>query len=145
MAACDVWELLHDAIVLSIKPQPEQGIRLELECDYLRDRLDDPGTRFFLIMENCTRFMYRPWSEEPVVDDLAQIEARRLWIVSAQHRDGACVVDCSEHIAQGSGGKLEITASKFTLTVDDGREVSIAELEEVAQEYWSGFNANKNP
>ena len=105
MGACDVWELLHDAIVLSIEPQPEQGIRLELECDYLRDRLDDPGTRFFLILDNCTQFKFRAASDDArAIEDLPAIASRRLWILSAQFRDGVCIVECSHHSADGIGG-----------------------------------------
>ena len=145
MGSCDIWDLLHDATVVAISGAPPGTLRLEVECDYLRDRIADPGTRFFLVLDTCTRFRFRPWSDEAIaIEDVVTIASRRLWILSAQHRDGACIVKCSEHTPHGVGGDLEVAAAAMTLIVESGREVTIAELEDVAEEYWSGFNANKN-
>lgn len=135
-----VWDVLHDATVIGISGDCPGTLQLELECDYLRDRIDDPGERFFLKLDNCTHFLYRPWADDSqAIDNLNSIAARRLWILGADRSDGFCVVHCSEHIAKGSGGNLAVAAARVTISVDGGREITQNELEDVAEEYWSGF------
>lgn len=141
-SAASILNLFHDAIIVEIHGRVPGTLRLELDCDYLRDRLEGPGNRFFITLDNCTRFAYTPWNEQPgVMHDLAVIAVRRLWISSADQHDGFFVVHCSEHVANGSGGKLDVAADRATVTIDSGREINPSELEEIAEEYWSGFGA----
>jgi hypothetical protein len=136
-----VWNLFHDATVVGITGEVPGSLRLEIECEYLRDRIDDPGRTFFLTLDDCTRFVYRTIGDDgAVMDDLAAIAARRLWISGADQHEGFCIVHCSEHRPNGSTGHLEVAAGSAMVTVENGRVISAAELEAVAEEYWSGFS-----
>ena len=135
-----IFNLLQDATVVAIDGDAAGTVRLEIDCDYLRDRLEGPGNRFFVLLDNCTRFVYRPSNEQPAeVRDLTAIALRRLWIKDADQHAGFFVVHCSEHAADGTGGNLEVAADRVSVTIDNGREISPSELDDVAEEYWSGF------
>jgi hypothetical protein len=140
-----VFNLLHDAIIVGITGQVPGAVVLEIDCDHLRERLEGPGNRFFLTINDCTRFIYHPAETAASMCDLTAIAGRRLWMQDSDQHEGFCIVHCSEHLPTGSRGKLEIAAGGLTVTIDSGREVSFGELEEAAEEYWSGIRAGQNP
>jgi hypothetical protein len=143
-SAASVFNVFQDAVILEIDGVVPGVVRMVLDCDYLRDRLEGPGSRFFITLENCTRFSYTPRDEPPaLLQDLAVIAGRRLWLSSADQYEGYFVVHCSEHAANGSGGKLEVAADRVVVTIDSGREINPSELEDIAEEYWSGFGIKK--
>jgi hypothetical protein len=144
MESCPaIWNVLHDAIVVDLEGQLPGSVRLEIECDYLRDRIDHPGNRFYITLSSCTKFTYRPWAEDaPVIHDFKTLSGRRLWILSADIAGGFCRVHCKEHIPNGSGGSLEIAARSATLTLDGGKPFTVSELETAAEEYWAEWQAS---
>ena len=139
-----IWNVLHDATIVDVTGAVPGMLRLEIECDYLRDRFEDPGDRFFLTLRDCDRFIYRPWADgaEPIAD-LQTMSHRRLWILSADPVEGLCKVHCSEHIPHGSGGILEVSAGSASLSLDGERSITLSELEGVAGEYWTEFNSSQ--
>lgn len=142
-----IWNVLHDAIVVGITGEVRGSVRLELECDYLRERFARTGNRFYLSLHDCTRFAYRPWLDDTnAINDLRQLAGRRLWILSADVAADHCKVHCSEHIPGGNGGVLEVSASFAEVHLDDGTGVTLNELETVAEEYWTEWesDAKKN-
>ena len=138
----DIWNVLHDAIVVGVSAPAPGDVALELACDYLRDRFPDPGNRFVLTLHSCDRLEYRPWTdEENAITDFSEIERRRLWVLSADPVDGHCKVLCSEAILKGIGGTLTVSSSAAFLRLDTGRDVSLAEIMQVATEYWDEWEA----
>lgn len=141
-----IFNLLQDATIVAIAGETPGTVRLEIDCDYLRDRLEGPGDRFFLSLNDCTRFVYRRLDDDGGgLDDINAIAARRLWISGADQHEGFCVVHCAEHMRNGSGGKLEIAAHNITISIDNGREIPRSELEDIAEEYWSGVRSREQP
>jgi len=141
-----IFNIFQDATIVAITGQIPGTLCLEVDCDHLRDRLEGPGNRFFLNIADCARFAYKPSSKHAVVmTELAAIAARRLWIRDADQHEGLFVVHCSEHIANGDDGNLEVVADQIRITIDNGREISASELEEAAEEYWSGLRSQQNP
>ena len=89
----DIWEVLHDAIIIRLDGAVPGDVYLELDCDYLRDRFKNPGNRFFLTLRSCSRFAYTPRSDESqLIVDFDALAQRRLWILSADAMDGWCKV-----------------------------------------------------
>jgi hypothetical protein len=138
----DLWDVLHDAIVVQIGGTVPGDLTLELDCDYLRDRFPSSGDRFVLTLRNCTRFAFTPWAEgSSAIEDLAALAARRLWILSAEAREHSYKVHCSEDVRGGNGGELEVAAFKAELRLDNGALVTPDELKRVATEYWEEFRS----
>lgn len=132
-----IWHVLHDAIITRLEGAVPGDLRLELDCDYLRDRFKNPGNRFFLTLRSCSRFAYIPWSDESqLIVDFDTLAKRRLWILSVDTIDGWCKVHCNEAIVDGNGGSIEVAATAIELRLDDGVAVSLDELKNVAREYW---------
>jgi hypothetical protein len=139
----EIWNVLHDAIIVRLDGSVPGELRLEIDCDYLRDRFTPGGERFILTLSECTRFAFRPWSEpSSEMTDLGAIAARRLWVLSAEEVDGHGKVHCNEHIPKGNGGELLVSASACALRLDDGTPVTLSELKRVASEYWEEFSSS---
>jgi hypothetical protein len=139
----DIWNVLHDAIIIAIRGALPGDLQMELDCDYLRDRFQNPGDRFVLILRDCSRFAYVPWSDESdTIEDHHALIARRLWILSADSMDGWCKVHCSEAIVNGNGGWLEVVAAAVDLELDDGTPVSLDQLKTVARDYWEELSSD---
>jgi hypothetical protein len=139
----DIWDLLHDAIIIRIEGRLPGTLALEIECDYLRDRFPSPGERFILTLSDCTRFEFRPWTDGTVaVTRFDELASRRLWVLSAERGDGCCKVRCNEHIPKGNGGELWVSASACEVCLDDGTEVSLPVLKRVVGEYWEEFSSS---
>jgi hypothetical protein len=139
-----VWNVLHDAIVVDITGTVPGALRLTLDCDYLRDRIDHPGNHFYITLSECTRFAYRPWNDDTqVIEDLQALGGRRLWILKAEIAVGFCKVHCSEHILNGSGGVLEVSATSVRVALDEERTITQAELESVAEAYWEEWDSGR--
>lgn len=137
-----VWNVLHDATVVGISGTVPGLLRLTVDCDYLRDRIDHPGNYFYITLSECTRFAYRPWNDDnAVIEDLQTLAERRLWILSAEPHVGFCKVQCNEHIPNGNGGVLEVRASAVRVTLDGERPITQAELESIAEEYWQEWSS----
>jgi hypothetical protein len=114
-----VWNVLHDAIVVGLTGAVPGTIRLELDCDYLRDRFDQPGHRFYLSLHDCTRFAYRPWLDnQNAIDDLRLLAERRLWILRADVAAGYCLVHCNEHTPEWSLSTKEIPSPNGDPKID---------------------------
>ena len=137
MSCPALWNVLHDAIIVGLNGQVPGTVQLELECDYLRERIDHPGNRFFITLSECTRFAYRLSVDDTIVDNPELLALRRLWITRADAEPGFCRVHCTEHIPNGGGGTLEICAAGADLRLDGGKAITLLELEHIADEYWT--------
>ena len=144
--ACpQVWNVFHDATVVAISGVVPGDLALTLDCDYLRDRIDHPGNHFYITLSECSRFTYRPWSDDTsFIEDLRVLETRRLWILSAEAAEGFCKVQCNEHIANGNGGVLEVAAASVRVTLDGDKPITLGALESAADEYWAEFRASSD-
>jgi len=54
MSSCpDIWNLLHDAVIVGIAGKVPGTLELDLQIDYLRTRFPDPGNLLRLLLEGC--------------------------------------------------------------------------------------------
>ena len=145
MQSCpDIWNVFHDATVLEASGEILQDVVLRLECDYLRERFDEPGREFLLTLAQCSTFEFEPWGDEPeVITDIQQIGNLRLWILSAETMVNHCKIHCARHVRDAVGGTLRVAAASAELRLDSGRPVPLAEIQEVAEEYWTEFSTSR--
>jgi hypothetical protein len=138
----DIWNVLHDAILVGVAGQLPGEVVLTFKCDYLRKRFVEPGDSFLLVLNGCTRLEFRPWSEQaPVVKSPAELVNLGLWILSADQRSDCCAVHCSRTESSQSGGRLEVSVSDSHLQLDSGRRIELGEIEAVAAAYWEEFGS----
>lgn len=103
-------------------------MRIDVEIDYLRKRIPDPGTLIQVLLIGCTRFSFREYEKSEFSTALAEIAAMGPEIVTASMKDGVCEVDCT-------AGTLEVVAGDGAILLDNEREVSLQELSAVAEAY----------
>ena len=139
-----IWNVLHDATVLAASGSVQHDVELRLECDYLRERFEGPGSEFFLRLVACSRFEFEPWGDaQEVITDIRLIGNLRLWILSAEPMADHCKVHCSRHVRDAAGGVLRVTAGSAELRLDTGRPVPISEIQQVAGDYWEEFSSSQ--
>ena len=145
MESCpDIWNVFHDATILKASGAIQQDVVLRLECDYLRDRFEEPGSEFLLKLVACSTFEFELWGDAPdVITDVQLIGSLRLWILSAEPMDDHCKIHCARHVRDAVGGTLRVAATSAGLRLDSGRSVSLAEIKEVASDYWTEFSSSK--
>jgi hypothetical protein len=136
-----IWNVFHDGIIVRVEGSIPGDLALLIECDYLRKRFTEPGGQFTLTIHDCSKFQFRPWADDQsLVTDLNALGRLGLWILSADETDDQCKVHCSL-TGPGSGGVLEVIAGEATLRLDAGRLITLTEIENVAEAYWTEWES----
>lgn len=141
MESCsDIWDVLHDAIIIAAEGTIPGIVSLRIECDHLRDRFIAPGTAFILTLDGCAKFEFRSWQEElSITTSVEAIGQLRLWLLSAERREEQCRVRC-QFLGREGGGSLEVVAESAQLVLDTGDAISWAQISAVASAYWIDFS-----
>ncbi|MEW6027054.1 MAG: hypothetical protein AB1599_07165 [Planctomycetota bacterium] len=128
-----VWNVLHDGEIVAISGSVPGTVALDIDINYLRRRFHDPGKIIKLTIIGCTHFAYRDFDDSKFITNLSAIEAFKPVIMGAVMRGEICAVDCLK-------GPLEVTATDGSLSLDNGRPVSLEELISVADAYWKEWS-----
>lgn len=129
----EVWNLLHDGVIEEAHGVLHGQLKLRVAIAYLRRMFSTEGGSIFLTLKGCSRFEYTPYEMRRPIQDLSEVAALRPWIVQAEERDGSIQVSCSE-------GELAVSYSEYTITLDDGREIDLDQLDAAAGKYWSEWS-----
>jgi hypothetical protein len=128
-----IWNILHDGVIVAVNGILPGDLLIDVEIDYLRKRIPDPGTLIQVLLVGCTRFAYRQYEKSEFSIALGEIAAMGPEIVTASMKDGVCEVDCT-------AGTLEVVAGDGAIRLDSGREFTLQELKEVADSYWKQWS-----
>jgi hypothetical protein len=128
-----IWNVLHDGVIVAVDGAVSGTLRLDVSIDYLLRRFDEPGDCIHVFLVGCTRFAYRRSAEEAFTEDLSVIAAQQLEIINASMIDGSCEIECSD-------GVLEVVAADGSVGLDTGRVITLTELIEVADSYWTEWS-----
>jgi len=137
-----LWNILHDGTIVAAAGQVPGEVKLEIEADYLRERFHDDGHLFVVTLRGCSRLVFTPWEEgRTTISRLDELGTLALWILSAEEVDGRCIVSCSRNAANAAGGVPEVVATEAVLSLDTGRFLSQAEIEALADAYWTEWSS----
>ena len=128
-----IWNILHDGVIVAVERTLPGDLRIDIEIDYLRKRIPDPGTLIQVLLSGCTRFAYQQYEKSDFSTALAEIAAMRPEILGASIKDGMCEVECSD-------GTLEVIAADGSIRLDNARAVTLEELSGVAEAYWKEWS-----
>jgi hypothetical protein len=128
-----IWNVLHDGVIVAVDGAVPGTLCLDISIDYLRKRFADSGESIQVLLNGCTRFAYRQSAEAVFTAELPAIAEQRPEILSASIVDGLCEVECSD-------GVLEVVASDGAIRLDTGHDVTLQELIEVADSYWTEWS-----
>jgi hypothetical protein len=128
-----IWNVLHDGSIITLQGAVPGTVRLDVSIDYLRERFPDPGKSIQVTLTGCTRFAYRDFDDGEFTTDFSAIAAYGPEVLSAELRGGLCVLDCAV-------GVLEAMAADGSLALDSGRAITLQELIDVAEAYWTEWS-----
>ena len=136
-----IWNVFHDGIIVGVEGSIPGDLAILIECDYLRERFAEPGSKFMLTIHDCSKFQFRSWADDQsLVTDLNALGHLGLWILSADETDDHCKVHCSQ-TGPGSGGVLEVIAENASVRLDAGRLITLTEIENIAEAYWTEWES----
>jgi hypothetical protein len=128
-----IWNVIHDGSIIAVRGTVPGTVQLDISIDYLRERFPDAGKTIQITLTGCTRFAYRDFEESEFTTDFPAIAAFEPEVLSGELRDGLCVLDCA-------GGVLEVRATDGSLALDSGRAITLQELIDVADAYWTEWS-----
>ena len=132
-----IWNLFHDGSICLIEGTVAGQVKFHVDIEYLHTRFDDPGTLFIATFPECHSLQYQPYDSTEVVKDSELVGEQYLPILTAES-DGA---DCKVFM---ESGVMTMPCVQGSLALDSGREVSLAELDLVAKDYWDKWSSGKS-
>ena len=128
-----IWNVLHDGSIISIQGAFPGTVRFAVSIQYLREQFPYPGETIQGTLTDCTRFAYRDYEAPEFCTDLPAIAASEPEILSAEMRSDISEVCCV-------GGTLEVRAGGGSLALDSGRVITLQELIDVSEAYWTEWS-----
>lgn len=128
------FDRLHDGVIIGVEREGDTATLL-IQCGYLRARL--PGERgpFRLRLSGVRTLRYLPYGkavgeEDPPIEDPAAIAAEEANLSQSKiEDDGTVSVYCGL-------GRLHVDYDAYSIALDDGTPVSMAELNAAGDAYW---------
>ncbi len=128
------WNLLHDGVIVGAR---KNGTTVDfiVECNYLRERFDDPGAAFVLELSGSEHVELKPHDQPPITapEKIPHVEPIAPIIYDAD-LDGDAIVVSVENAT------LSLKYSSLRIVLDNGRVVPLAELKRHATDYWDDFS-----
>ncbi len=128
-----IWNVLHDGSIVAVRGTIPGTVQIDVSIRYLRKRFPDTGETIQVTLTGCTRFAYRDFEEHEFTTDLSKIAALEPEILSAEMRDDINDICCVN-------GMIEVCASGGSIALDSGRTITLQELIDVADAYWTEWS-----
>lgn len=126
----ELWDILHDGTIEGVEGNVPGDLTLNVEIEYLREMFSDGGTNIIVKLLGCDTLMYQPDNPSPLLDSLAGVIPEG---IHSGEVDGDLIrVYCMN-------GVLSLRYQDFSLMLDNGQPVALAELGEKSQEYWDNL------
>lgn len=138
----DLFDILHDGRIEEYQYK-NKTLSLKVEITYLT-RLLNPGYSFLrVVIHGCDDIYFEPWEDNvDNIQNLKEIFNRKLVILSCELNEAGLIeITCDYHgeEAHYSGGVLFISAQGFEVFDEVEKEVGIAKLEEICNQYWDDW------
>ncbi len=133
----DMWNVFHDGTIEQIQGHVPGKLQLQISVEYLRERIPDEGNAFILTLQDCSQFVYQEYESNSTEERLPVIQEKQLGVLNAEKLDRGSRVFMET-------GQLDLQSESFLLQLDSGRQLSIDELKNVAQAYWTEWQAKSN-
>ncbi len=142
----DIFSILHDGIISGWTGNKNQ-LTLEIECQYLAERIDKSFDRFYVDLIQIDNLHLTTWPNPfdlPVctLTDLNDIFKAGLEILSADIKEDKVLVECNQHDTNFNycGGNLTISCMTIKISDQKRNELTIDELNDICKSYWTEMN-----
>ena len=126
----EIWNVLHDGGVAAIDGVVPGDVTIRVNIPYLRQMFSDSGEDIIVHLCNCASLTMKIWDEGITTDDPKRIVSTDTEILSTESND------VPVHIIT-TLGELNIAFEGFSLSLDDGRQISFEELCAACENYWN--------
>ncbi len=142
----DVFSILHDGTISSWNGDLT-SLTLTVECQYLAELIDPSFDRFYVELCEVKELFLLTWPNPAdlpgqKLEQLKDIFAAELEILSAEIKEGKIVVVCNQHDTKFDycGGSLVIDCATVKV-YDQGKTVLTPErLGEICKSYWDRWS-----
>lgn len=132
----DLWNVLHDGVVEHVEGQAPGDVSLRIQIGYLRELFSDGGNSVIVRLKDCQQFYYQPESPSEMLEgSIAAEELIGEWVLSAEDDAESIRVYCMN-------GSLYLVYGDFSVVLDNGRSITVDDLEEKSRLYWDSFGEN---
>lgn len=148
---CDIFSILHDGSTAAWIGNKELLV-LEVDCEYLANRIDPSYKSFFIEMRQVSRLELHPWRVESlpkiVLTEIIEVFQAELTFLEANIENEVVKVVCnaSPDIVDYYGGELFINCSSIVVFDEGKRMLTVGKLHEICKSYWDdvGKEIEKN-
>ena len=145
-----VWNLLHDGEIVNIEGESPGDITLTVEIEYLRKMFSGDGSNIIIKLYGCDLLEYKPDitqnNTQIVEKNLDLIAQSQLWIYSGDQKGKDLIVYCQHwwrNKYKSGTGHLKLRYKDFSISLDNGKQVLLDELDKKAEQYWDNFEKRK--
>ena len=126
----EIWNVLHDGGIAAINGVIPGDVAIRVSIPYLRKMFSADGEDIIVRLANCAKFTMKIWEEDFTTDDLERIVGTDTEILSTESED------VPVHIFT-TLGELDIDFEAFSLSLDNGRQITFEELCDACENYWN--------
>jgi len=130
----DIWNVLHDGEIIQIQGKVPGDLRLTISIAYLRHMFSDTGDSITLCLRGCSYFTMNIWDENLVTSDPERIVKENTEILSTES------LSTPVHVIT-TKGEIDTDFESFSLTLNDGKDISYESLCEACERYWNKWEA----
>jgi hypothetical protein len=142
----DLFSILHDGGINAWSGDKNQ-LTLTVGCQYLAERIDPSFDHFFLEFYQVTELELSTWPRQielpsRVLLTPGEIFEGNLEILSPSFENDKLLIACYQHDPDldYSGANLTIHAASFKIFDQARNELSLAQLDKIAEEYWEEWS-----
>lgn len=146
-----IFNLLHDGGIENYSGDSEK-LQLEIGCIYLAEHINPAYENFYIELEKIEKFELHPWwktgfDQDLILNDFKEIAQLGLDIGSADIQDDFVIIYCSHWGKDGDfvGGNIHLKCQSVKIFDHQKNEITIQELDKIAQEYWDNFGTKSKP
>ncbi|MDF7801062.1 hypothetical protein P4C99_16415 [Pontiellaceae bacterium B1224] len=137
-----IWNILHDGALVRLWELAPKNIVIQVEIEYLANKLNGHYNSIFVSLKNCTLFEFEQhWSKDDIrhystIQELEGITPG-LMVLSCCEKEGHLEID-------DISGVIRTKYDSAELTLENGNALTFEELDAAAKEYWDDFGKRKN-
>ncbi len=144
-----IFSIFHDGVITHHVVKDGKLV-LEIEIQYLAERVSPGFTKFHVLLENVANIKFTTWpsdlkSELKLITEPNIIFAPDLDILEGNTKESQIQVICNQASSdyEYCGGELYFSATSAIVTDESGKEYSVDELDVLCKGYWNEWASRK--
>ncbi len=141
----DVFSIFHDGTISNWDGNKEL-LKLEIDCEYLAEKIDKSYKSFFIELENIEKLELNPWMNpinlpQKIFSEIEEVFQTSLEILSTEIENEIVKITCNQDNLdfEYCGGTLLLSCKNIKVFDQNLNELTIDEINKICEEYWNEF------